>query len=331
MTRGLTLRTHLTVFVTVVFAIAATVLALVAVDRIERTLVADTRSSAEAVLGQYLESINGGVATVGVVGEEVGAQFFYRDGEGRALSEIEYFRLIASAVDAEFTRLLGDRPLVSVAEPLPGLDGPVSLGESVPVGSIVLDGPPIVDPESGQLFDAAGSAITFVMGPAPLGSPEPGDLGPVRHDLVRVDVEQGVDRLDLGELGVVGVELKKDVVVEDLVERCDVVAYAVVPESALHAEFERRRDLFVVEEEVVDGIEDGLRVQGSTDRRQDRYVRVGAAFAVRIVHREVGGRVVVHEVAELDAPRDVVEEADELGDDRVRPANMSVVWIMRVK
>ena len=178
MTRGLTLRTRLTVFVTVVFAIAATVLALVAVDRIERTLVADTRSSAEAVLGQYLESINGGVATVGVVGEEVGAQFFYRDGEGRALSEIEYFRLIASAVDAEFTRLLGDRPLVSVAEPLPGLDGPVSLGESVPVGSIVLDGPPIVDPESGQLFDAAGSAITFVMGPAPLGSPEPVDLGP---------------------------------------------------------------------------------------------------------------------------------------------------------
>ena len=178
MTLGLTLRTRLTLFVTVVFAVGATVLAIVAVDRIERTLVADTRSSAEAVLGQYLESINGGVATVGVVGDEVGAQFFYRDESGETLSEVEYFRLIASAFDAEFSRLATEIPTVSLAESLPATLGPVPIAENVAVGGVLIDGPPLVDPESGRLLDAAGSAITFVMGPVPLGSPQPVDLGP---------------------------------------------------------------------------------------------------------------------------------------------------------
>lgn len=178
MTLGLTLRTRLTVFVTVVFAVGATFLAIVAVDRIERTLVADTRSSAEAVLGQYLESINGGVATVGVVGDDVGAQFFYRDAGGRQISEVEYFRLIASALDAEFSRVAAELPLVSVAAGAPAGLGPAPSVENVAVGSVILDGPAAVDPESGQLLDAAGTAITFVMGPVPLGSPQPVDLGP---------------------------------------------------------------------------------------------------------------------------------------------------------
>ena len=177
MMRALTLRTRLTLFVAVVFAGASVILAVVAVDRIERSLVADTRASAERVLGQYLESINGGVATVGVVDEEVGAQFFYRDADGAELSEVQYFQLIASAFDAEFALVADGLPPLQAAANAPVELVQPPLTVEVASSGLVLDAPPSVDPESGQLLDAAGSAITFVMGPVPLGSPQPVDLG----------------------------------------------------------------------------------------------------------------------------------------------------------
>lgn len=178
MTRRFTLRTRLTVFVTLVFAVGATVLAIVAVDRIERTLVADTRSSAEAVLGQYLESIYGGIATVPVVGEDVGAQFFYRDQDGAALTDLEYFQLIASSLDAEVSRVTGELPLGSIGESVTTAPAGVPIGAEVSAGGVILGSPAVIDPESGQLLDDGGSAITFVLGPVPLGSPQPVDLGP---------------------------------------------------------------------------------------------------------------------------------------------------------
>lgn len=188
--RNLGLKTRLVVFVTLTFGLAISVLSVVAIRQIEKSLVADTRASAEAVLTDYLGSINGGVAAVGVVDDQVGTQFFYNDADGNPLTEAEYFRLIASGFDPSFTEL--DVTMTQEATPfdvagtgpdnlpangaLPGDAVPLEL---VPAGANdpFLDGL-LVEPDSGLLFDQRGVAVTFVAGPVSVGEPQPVDLGP---------------------------------------------------------------------------------------------------------------------------------------------------------
>ncbi len=167
------LRTRLTVFITAAFAVVTVLIAVVAVNRVEEGLIQDTRASAEAVLGQYLESVNGGMASVGVVGEERGTQFFYLDDEGQNLSEAEYFNTIAIGLDSQFMDLIS-------------VEGPVEIHEldSLPImeGSVIVEAgtfnaPVAVDPETGLLVDPTGTVLTFLQGPIPDGRPEPVDLG----------------------------------------------------------------------------------------------------------------------------------------------------------
>lgn len=172
MTRRLGLRARITLFVTVVFAAATTVIGFVIVDRIEDGLVADTRSSAETVLAGYLESINGGVATVGVVDEQVGTTFFYRDDAGAILTEAEYFSLITGGLDEFFADLTNE---VVVANGEPFAEGFVAQQGVLPLEGAF--GPVAVEPDTGVLLDESGTAITFVQGPLIVGQPEPVDLG----------------------------------------------------------------------------------------------------------------------------------------------------------
>ena len=181
------LRARLTLFVTATFAATVVAGAWVAIDRVEESLIADTRSSAEQVLGDYLDSINGGNAAVGVVDEQVGTQFFYRDAQGEPIDEREYFSLITSAIDAEFAALVREGLLPGDAL------GPVE--SSLVIGA---DGEPLTQAEidelraagnlpspvseldildNGELATADGIAIQFMTTPMPSGSPRAVDLG----------------------------------------------------------------------------------------------------------------------------------------------------------
>lgn len=93
------LRARLTIFVTAVFAIAVTVTAAIVVSVVEDRLIADTRANAEAVLSDYLESVYGGVASVGVVDPEESTTFFYLDANGDEISELQYIETIVANLD----------------------------------------------------------------------------------------------------------------------------------------------------------------------------------------------------------------------------------------
>ncbi|MEM9201924.1 MAG: ATP-binding protein [Actinomycetota bacterium] len=188
------LRARLTVFVTATFAAAVVAGAWVALDRIEDSLVADTRSNAEQVLGDYLDTINGGTATVGVVDEEVGTQFFYRDANGDSIDEREYFQLLFSSADDEFSAVFSDSLAPDGfagtidAEALVGLDGePLSDEEVAAImaaleaaepfqGPLVPEDPFIVE-DSGQVVTAEGVAVQFAANPITSGPTEVVDLG----------------------------------------------------------------------------------------------------------------------------------------------------------
>lgn len=188
MTR-LGLRARLTLFVTATFAATVIAGAWVAIERVEASLIADTRSSAEQVLGDYLDSINGGNAAVGVVDEQAGTQFFYRDASGEPIDERAYFSLIATAIDAEFAALIDAGVITGgVSEALAGSvllgpDGeplnPAEVEElerrgelPVPVDPLSID---VLD--NGELATADGVAIQFMTTPLPSGEPEAVDLG----------------------------------------------------------------------------------------------------------------------------------------------------------
>lgn len=185
--RSLGLRARLTLFVSATFAVAVVVGAWIAIDRVEASLIADTRSSAEHVLGEYLDSINGGNAAVGVVDEQVGTQFFYRDGDGAPIDEREYFALITTAVDAEFASLVESGAMAgSFADPFrdPVTFGPD--GEALApdqVAQVDEFGEPLVGIDSidilenGELTTADGVAIEFVTIPTTSGEPRAVDLG----------------------------------------------------------------------------------------------------------------------------------------------------------
>ncbi len=168
----LSLRTRLTMFVTLTFAVAISLISVLVLDRIEDGLVSDTRASAEAVLADYLDSINGGVATLGIVDDEVGTQFFYRDADGQPLSEPEYFRLIASALDAEFRQILDSAAVPLTVGSTVLFDGGVELG---PLPSVA--GPIVIDDSTGELLAPDGGLITFAQGPVPVGEPQSVALG----------------------------------------------------------------------------------------------------------------------------------------------------------
>lgn len=194
------LRARLTLFVTATFAAAVIAGAWVALDRVEASLIADTRSNAEQVLGGYLDTINGGAATVGVVDEQVGTQFFYRDADGESIDEREYFRLLFTSFDAEFSTIIGNDALavdlfeLPPPEQLVGPDGEPLNPEEIEAleaalasaGAALGDAPieePFVVDDSGQVISADGVAVQFSTTPVTSGAPEAVDLG---NDVVAV-------------------------------------------------------------------------------------------------------------------------------------------------
>ncbi len=184
MTSRLGLRARLTILVTVVFGTALSVTAIAALDAVEDRLVDDTRASAEAVLGNYLESINGGVATIGVVGRADSTRFFYLDGDGNEITEQQYFATIASGFDDT----LADLVAVDQGSTLPGAgSSSVVVTSAVGAGELpgeVLDGTPIgsagaiaIDPETGTVLAPDGEMVVFATGPVPEGEPHRVELG----------------------------------------------------------------------------------------------------------------------------------------------------------
>lgn len=181
MIRRISLRTRVTLFVTATFAVALILGAYAALDRVESSLVADTRATAEQLLGDYLENITSGSAAVGI-DEQTGAQFFYRDNDGEVLSEQEYFALLAAEVANDLRDAEIDRGL-EVFEVVPtdpdrvgsigGLEPPPLLGGEVSVEWF--EGVTIL--ETGILLDVSGEPVTFSVGPVAQGRPEIVEMG----------------------------------------------------------------------------------------------------------------------------------------------------------
>jgi len=169
MTRRLGLRTRLTLLVTGVFAVALTLTSVVVTGLVEDDLIADTEASAERVLANYLETINGGTATIGVVDSTTSTRFFYLDERGDELSELEYFQTIAIGID----------PTIAVQVP-DFLSDQTSVASGVIASSTTGAGfgPLELDAVTGQLIGPTGTAVTFVSGPVPVGVAHSVDMGP---------------------------------------------------------------------------------------------------------------------------------------------------------
>jgi len=172
MTKRLGLRARLTIFVTVVFASTLTLTSVVVVAAVEDRLIDDTRASAEAVLSGYLETIYGGVATLGVVDPNTTTSFFYLGSDGAEISEVEYFETIALSFDAQLVDAFGAPAFSVPAEILEGglpaeaIGGPISGGSGV-----------IIDEQTGSLLGPDGAMITLIAGPEPTGEPHAIDRG----------------------------------------------------------------------------------------------------------------------------------------------------------
>lgn len=175
--RRLSLQARLTIFVTATFALAVVAGAATAMNRVESGLVADTKASAEQVLGDYLDSINGGVASVGVVDENVGTRFFYRDDAGESITEREYFDLLTRSVEAEFQALFGDDLLT--AEALQPFD---PTAQPPDITNAMLGGYGFIDVGlDGQVLDGVtvpeSASVAFIGGPLTTGAPSAVSLG----------------------------------------------------------------------------------------------------------------------------------------------------------
>ena len=182
------LRARLTIFVTVVFAAALSVTAVAALDAVEDRLVDDTRASAEAVLGSYLESITGGVATVGVVGPADSTRFFYLDSDGNEITERQYFDTIAAGFDVASAELGVDdqgatlqgagssRVVVTsgASSNEPGDELLIGATTGTTTGTF---GAIEIDPETGIVLAPGGETVVFASGPVPEGQPHRVDLG----------------------------------------------------------------------------------------------------------------------------------------------------------
>ena len=152
------------------FAATLSVTSIVVVATVEDRLVADTRASAETVLGDYLESIYGGVATFGVVSPDSTTRFFYRDADGNEISEQAYFQTIASSFDDQLADFFGpEGPIQPAGELIIGGTGVIAVAGPIEGFAI--------DVQSGALLGPDGGSITLVAGPIPTGEPHPVDLG----------------------------------------------------------------------------------------------------------------------------------------------------------
>ncbi len=167
------LRARLTAFVTIVFAAALTLTAFVVLDSVENRLIDDTRSSAEGVLANYLDSIYGGIATVGIVESDLTTQFFYLDDQGSEIDELSYFNAIFADFDAGFAEPLTSTP-GEIGDPV-DTGGFVNVrpfadqgaGNSLPLIPLIGG----VDPDTGVLVDPTGEEILLSFGPEPVGEP----------------------------------------------------------------------------------------------------------------------------------------------------------------
>lgn len=183
------LRARLTILVTLVFAVSISILSIFGLRAVEGELIDDTRSSAELVLGSYLDSIYGGTATVGVVDSTDTTRFFYLDANGDELTEQQYFQSIAAGFDAEFASAVS-RDNLARDEPL--IEG-VAVG---PTGAIeALE----IDPSTGALLDSGGAVVSFAIGPQPIGEPHRVDIG---DDVVGVAQTLAFDDGAIFEVGV---------------------------------------------------------------------------------------------------------------------------------
>ncbi|MCP3993080.1 MAG: HAMP domain-containing protein [Actinomycetia bacterium] len=164
------LRARLTIFVTIVFAAALTMTSVLVIEAVEDRLVADTRASAEAVLSGYLESIYGGVATVGVVDPEATSRFFYLDAAGQEISEYDYFETLMASFNEHPPAII----------PIDQLGGPFDNRGAIPAsGGIITSASTVglaVDATSGVLSGPDGTSIA-IAGPVPTGEPRRIDLG----------------------------------------------------------------------------------------------------------------------------------------------------------
>lgn len=191
MTSRLGLRSRLTILVTIVFGVTISISSVLVLRGVERELLDDTRSSAEVVLGSYLDSIYGGTASVGVVDSTDTTRFFYLDAAGIELTEQQYFETISAGFDAELRAQLGVQGTITsdtlvsggvVLESVEGLDDAIEL-----------------NPSTGVLLDSGGVAVSFAVGPEPIGEPHRIDIG---ADVVSVAQTLAFANGDTFEVGV---------------------------------------------------------------------------------------------------------------------------------
>ena len=155
--------------VTLAFAVAISLVSVTVVNMVEDDLVDSTRASAESVLTTYLDSIYGGVATVGIVDSTEGTRFFYLDADGVEISEQQYFDTISRGLDRELAALIESGGVAPNEVVTAGVLS-AAVGEAPFVGVEVR-------PDTGVLVDPTGTAITFIHGPLPVGEPHRVDLG----------------------------------------------------------------------------------------------------------------------------------------------------------
>ncbi|MCP3937650.1 MAG: HAMP domain-containing histidine kinase, partial [Actinomycetia bacterium] len=188
-TAKLGLRAKLTIIVTLVFATAIIVVAVLVVDVVQSRLVSDTRDNAEAVLADYLDSVYGGTVTFGVVDPTEATRFFYRDVDGNTLDPAEYFQAVSTGyVSFPGQPLIGDQPpdFEGLGEASPVDVGPstatygsIGMTTASSVGDLMFGavGPVHVDATTGELLDADGDTVPFAIVPTPVAEPRSVDLG----------------------------------------------------------------------------------------------------------------------------------------------------------
>ncbi len=167
------LRARLTLFVTAVFAAALSLLSVLTLNAAEHELVANTRSNAEGVLGNYLDANSGGVTSVAVVDPTQATRFFYLDSDGVEVTEDEFFETLfafdpqfTQAMEVGFDEAFADGQVIpDFQESLASDDGPqlITIDQS-PDGQILY-----LDTETGDFVDADGQIVIISTGPVPEG------------------------------------------------------------------------------------------------------------------------------------------------------------------
>ncbi len=173
------LRARLTLLVTAVFACALILSTVLVLRAVEDRLVADTRASAEGVLVNYLDSIYGGVATIGVVDPTETTRFFYLDEDGSELTIDQYFEALATGFGSETSSALTKLPdtfVPDAATEFNGISGVLDAGVIVgPFEGVTVDIG--VDPATGEILLPDGESVAIIVGPTPQGAPSGVEIG----------------------------------------------------------------------------------------------------------------------------------------------------------